>query len=151
MPDIQLPEMDGLGDGFGDGVGGFDLTPELEEISVLGSTLSIGSDLEGTFYDFNRRRDGRVAGMESDVFISQLADFVSSGWSTRKLARFYRSPKKLYATTIAVPPIPSPLAPSKFGQPDNMDALAGWYITGGSWCIRTVSVFGLSGMLMISW
>ncbi|MDF7806307.1 SHD1 domain-containing protein [Pontiellaceae bacterium B12219] len=122
MPDIQLPEMNGMGGGFGDGVaGGFDIMPDLEEISVLGSSQSIGNDLEGTFYDFNRRRNGSTYGMNTDVFISELAAFVASGWKTSKLSRYYKSPKKLYTTTIAVPPMPSPLAPSAFGEPDNMD------------------------------
>ncbi|MDF7809086.1 hypothetical protein P4E94_16695, partial [Pontiellaceae bacterium B12219] len=55
------------------------------------------------------------------VSISELAAFVKSGWNTTKLARYYRSPKKLYTTTVAVPPLPSPLAPTAFGEPDNED------------------------------
>ncbi|MDF7800138.1 SHD1 domain-containing protein [Pontiellaceae bacterium B1224] len=123
MPEIYLPEMSGIGDGVGTGGGyaGFDLMPNLDDIGFLGSPQSIGSDLEGTFYDFNRRSDGSTYGMDTDVFITELAAFVKSGWKTTKLARYYKSPKKLYATTIAVPPMPSPLAPSAFGEPDNMD------------------------------
>lgn len=115
MPDIQLPEMSGIGDGIGTGGGGggFDLLPDLEEISVLGSARSIGSDLEGTFYDFNHRRNGDTYGMDTDVFITELAAFVKSGCNPRKLARYYRSPRKLYTSTIAVPPMPSPLAPRR--------------------------------------
>ncbi|WP_372798559.1 SHD1 domain-containing protein, partial [Pontiella sp.] len=121
MPDIQLPEMSGISDGLAGDIGGFEILPNLEEISVLGSSQSIGSDLEGTFYDFNRRRNGSTYGMDTDVFITELARFVSSGWKTTKLAKYYRSPIQLYTTAIAVPPMPSPLAPSAFGEPDNMD------------------------------
>ena len=121
MPGIQMPEMGGMGEGLAGGVGGFEIMPDLDDVSVLGSSQSIGSDLEGTFYDFNRRRNGNTYGMDTDVFISELAAFVQSGWRTTKLNRYYQSPKKLYTTVIAVPPMPSPLAPSAFGEPDNED------------------------------
>ncbi len=121
MPDIQLPEMSGMGGGLGGSVDGFEMIPDFEELSFLGVTLSIGSDLEGRFYDFNRRRDGGTYGISTDAFITELAKFVKSGWKSSKISRYYCSPKKLYATTIVVPPIPSPLAPMTFGEPDNMD------------------------------
>ncbi|MDF7807187.1 hypothetical protein P4E94_07045 [Pontiellaceae bacterium B12219] len=69
MPDIQLPEMSGVGQGFTEGLAGVDLIPDLDDVTLLGSSQSIGSDLEGTFYDFNRRRNGSTYGMDTDVFM----------------------------------------------------------------------------------
>jgi len=37
MPDIQLPEMSGMGDGLASGIEGFDMMPEFEEVSYFGS------------------------------------------------------------------------------------------------------------------
>ena len=41
MPDIQLPEMSGMGEGLGDAVGGFDMLPDLSEASYFGTGQSI--------------------------------------------------------------------------------------------------------------
>ena len=50
MPDIQLPEMSGIGDGIGSGVGGFDIVPNLNEMaSPFGDTFTTGNDLKGHF------------------------------------------------------------------------------------------------------
>jgi hypothetical protein len=60
MPDIQLPEMSGMGEGLGGGMGvGFDMLPDMEELVDSGSSQTIGTDLEGTYYDFKRDRRGR--------------------------------------------------------------------------------------------
>jgi hypothetical protein len=122
MPDLQMPEMSGMGNGLGAGdLIGFDIAPDIADTSFMGSVQSIGSDLQGTFYDFNRRRNGNNYTIDQETFISELARFVKSGFRHSTISSFYSSPKALYATTIAVPPIPSPLAPSAFGEPDNRD------------------------------
>ncbi len=122
MPEIQLPEMSGMSEGFGGEIGGgFDMMPDLEIVSVFGSGQTIGNDLEGTFYDFNRRRGGNLNGIDQYGFDAELQKFNKSGWKESVLAKYYRSPKKLYATTIALPPMPSPLGPAAFNEPDNED------------------------------
>lgn len=122
MPDIQLPEMSGMGVGLGGaGIDGFDMLPGLDEVSVMGSAQSIGCDLVGTFYDFNRTRRGTVTGIDPDGFTAKLVQFDKSGWKTSVLSQYYQSPKKLYAITVAVPPMMSPLGPAAFDEPDNED------------------------------
>ena len=80
MPDIQLPEMSGMGDGLGEGVGGgFDMMPDLGSITVMGNSQTDGSDLEGTFYDFNRRRRGTLNGIDQFAFDAVLQKFHKSG------------------------------------------------------------------------
>jgi len=116
MPDIQLPEMSGMGEGLSDGIGGFDMMPDLDEISVFGSGQSIGNDFVGTFYDFKRDRTGRPIPMEHEAFAVELTKFVKSGWNISKITKYYRSQKKLYATCFMVPPIKSILGPRAFGE-----------------------------------
>lgn len=120
MPEIQLPELSGMGgDGLGQGfVGGFDTMPGLEDYSVFGSGQSIGNDFVGTFYDLKRDSTGRDIPMDPDMYRQALRKFVIGGWKTSSLARYYRSPKKLYTTAFMVPPILSSVAPDAFGEPD---------------------------------
>lgn len=118
MPDIQLPEMSGISAGFGGDISGFDLAPDLGEVTLFGVGQSIGNDFIGTFYDFNRNRRGRPVPMDPETNREIISDFLRSGWKTSEFARYYRSPKKLYATTFAVPPVLSNLAPAAFGEED---------------------------------
>jgi len=122
MPDIQLPEMSGMGEGLGAGIGGFDLMPDLGEVSVFGSGQTVGNDLVGTFYDFKQDRTGRPVPMDRDMYKDLLMRFARDGWKASDLARYYQSPKKLYATTIMVPTVLSSLAPKAFDEPD----IGGW-------------------------
>ncbi len=120
MPDIQLPEMSGMTDGLAGGIGGFDMMPDLDEVGVFGSGQSIGNDFVGTFYDFKRDQSGRTIPMSWDSFLHELKEFVHKDWRPSTISRFYRSPKKLYATTFMVPSTLSMLAPTAFGEPDTL-------------------------------
>ncbi len=125
MPDIQLPEMSGIGESLGGGIGGFDLMPDLGEVTVFGSGQTVGNDLVGTFYDFKRDRKGKplLAGMDTDKYMQELMRFLRNDWKPSIWSHYYRSPKKLYATTIMIPPILSTEAPTAFGEPQT-----------GGWC-----------------
>ena len=116
MPEIQLPEMSGLGDGIGGGIGGFDMMPDFEEVTIFGGGQSIGNDFIGTFYDFKRDRQGNFISMSDREFTDRLAKFVQGGWKSAQLARYYQSPKKLYATCFMIPPTLSSLGPRSFGE-----------------------------------
>ena len=56
MPDIQLPEMSGIGEGISGSIGGFEMMPDLGEVTIFGAGQTIGNDFVGTFYDFKRTR-----------------------------------------------------------------------------------------------
>ena len=117
MPNIELPAMSGMGDGLGDaGLGDFTLMPDVGLPSLLGSGQSIGSDLEGTFYDFKRNRNGTGIPYSQEGYREIVRKFIKSGWRTSELSRYYRSPRKLYATTIVVPTVLSEIAPQAFGE-----------------------------------
>ncbi len=120
MPDIQLPEMSGMGVGIVGDIGGFEMIPDLEEMTVFGGVQTIGNDLEGTFYDLKRTRSGNNRPMDTTAYADELTKFVRNGWRPSTLAKFYQSPKKLYSTSIFVPQVPSTLAPFSFGEPDTI-------------------------------
>lgn len=124
MPDIQLPEMTGLGGGLSEGIGGFQMIADIGEMSLMGGDQSIGNDLEGTFYDLKRFRNdtlnpnfGQQTG-EKDKIQALLKEYMENDWSASVFNEFWRSPKKLYATQFMVPPCTSSIGPSKFGITD---------------------------------
>ena len=129
MPEIQLPDLMGTGEGLlgGTGMGGefLDL-PDIQQVSPLGSEESIGSDLVGTFYDFKRDRYGNwkdVADVTTYLLI--VNKFIEGGFNPRTLSQYYHSPRKLYATCLVVSPTWSSIAPSAF---DTADAGGGYWM-----------------------
>jgi hypothetical protein len=121
MPDIQLPELGGAGNGFG-GIGGlgdgFGLMPDLGEMTLFGGGVSIGNDFVGTFYDMKRGRQGRTIPYARDTFKHVVKQFMVKGWKPSAWSKFYRSPNKMYATNFMIPPIPASMAPEAFGVTD---------------------------------
>ncbi|MDF7822451.1 hypothetical protein P4B35_00380 [Pontiellaceae bacterium B12227] len=118
MPDIQLPEMSGMGDSLAGGIGGFDISPDLEEVSVFGGGQTIGNDFEGTIYHLKYDRRGGLIPMDQVQFMLVLREYARSGFKKSKLSRYYQSPKKLFTTHFMVPPIVAPVAPDAFGIPE---------------------------------
>lgn len=118
MPSIELPAMDGMGDGLGDVVG-MDLMPDFKlEESFFGAEQSIGNDLEGTFYDFNRKKNGGFYGATQSGVGDMVGKFLSSGWDKAVFNSVYRSGKKLYATSIPMHITVSDDAPDAFNEPN---------------------------------
>ena len=87
MPDIQLPEMSGLGTGLAGGMGdGFDLMPELDKVTEFGGIQSIGNDFVGTFYDMKRDRTGRnLPTPGRSTFVDIVYKFMKKGFKTSEL------------------------------------------------------------------
>ena len=122
MPDIQLPEMAGVGEGLIGGSGaGFDMMPELGgELSPYGNSFTTGSDLEGQFIDFKRDRRGRGVPMAPDQMEDLIHKFMKHGWKKTIISQYYHSPTKLYTTTICIPTTLSEVAPWAFGEEDTI-------------------------------
>ncbi|MEE9368047.1 MAG: SHD1 domain-containing protein [Pontiella sp.] len=120
MPDIQLPEMSGMSDGLVGGIGGFEIVPDIGEITVFGAGQTIGNDFVGTFYDFKRNRSGTPRIMSDAQFVDAMVKFNSSGWKPSSIARYYRSPKKMYATCFMMPTLRSSVAPTAFNEGDTI-------------------------------
>ncbi len=119
MPEIQIPDLVGSGEGLlgGVGLGGdFLEMPEVKTLTLMGSTVSTGNDFVGTYYDFNRRSSGSFYSMNTEEYQDVMLKFFLSDWDKKKLSKFYRSPTKLYSTCFMVPNIPSDLGPEAFGE-----------------------------------
>lgn len=132
MPEIQLPDLQGVGEGLlgGSGFGGdfLDL-PDMPTMTEFGSTESIGNDLVGTYWDLKYTRSGTFAPMTQYDWRRLYNEFVSSDdWDTSLFDRYYKGPRKLYAQTLILPPSISAMAPAAFGMPDKM-------CSGGYWIV----------------
>ncbi len=124
MTDIQLPDVSGIaGGGVGSGLSGFDLVPDVSDLSLFGGEKStaVGNDFEGTFYVLNWGRTGEDKGFDHVAAMNKVTEFIKNDWSPYVFADCYRSPKKLYATQFLVPWTPSPYGPRAFGVKDNPD------------------------------
>ena len=126
MPDIQLPEMSGIGDGFGGDLGGFDLMPDLGEVSLMGSKISTGNDLVGVYYDLKRDRSGRNISASKEEYQTVANRFMKRGWNPRLLSRYYQAPQKLYTQAIVIPETMSSVAPLSFADVEGVGAF--WLI-----------------------
>jgi hypothetical protein len=119
---FQFPELAsaGMDDLLGDmAAAGFEPIPDLYDADgALGSARSIGNDLEGTFYDFKRNRRGNFTGAGNNTYKVTIRKFLHRNWQCSMLSGFYRSPRKIYATMIVVPPGSSAVAPIAFGEDD---------------------------------
>ena len=122
MPEIQLPDLEGFGDGLMDGIGTDDSfldMPDLSKsMSIFGKEESIGSDFVGQVYHLKYNRNRGPASMDEDSFRFVLANYVQRGWDDSILEKYYQLPKKLYATYFAVSGMPSTLCTEAFGGGD---------------------------------
>lgn len=118
MPDIQLPEMSGIGNSLaGGGLGaGFSLTENVEVASLFGGAQTIGNDFVGTFIDFKKDRQGKQITMDPDTMMKHVRNFLVKDWKPSVLSRFYHSPNKLYATCFVIPTNHSTGGPEGFGE-----------------------------------
>jgi hypothetical protein len=122
---IQFPDLasSGIGTGISEGadVVTFGDMPSFDDgDGPIGNVVSIGNDLEGTYYDTKRRRGGTFngSGRRGDPYTYRPAveEFIESGYDTSSLAAFYRAPDKRYANCIMVPTMSSSVAPAAFGE-----------------------------------
>lgn len=105
--DVGIGLDTGLGEDLGDAGGG------------MGSSQPAGSALEGTLYDLKQSKGGaptKVAPggkVNKEELYSTVAGYLKN-WSQSALARFYKSPAKLYASNFFVPVAKASLAPEAF-------------------------------------
>ena len=121
LHEIQFPDLASSGIGAGLSGGGevvqFGDMPSFEdEDGLLGKEKSVGNDLEGTYYDIKRSRNGSYNGEGVDTWRAALRNFLYSDWNVQAFSRFYRSPKKRYATCVMLPTMNSSAAPTAFDE-----------------------------------
>ena len=152
MPEIQLPDMIGSGEGTAERGNRYremfmDL-PDINTVRLMGTEVSTGSDFVGTYYDFNRRSNGVGKSIDRNDYEEAILTFILSDWDTSLFDRYYKSPNKRYATCFMVPSIPSDLGPESFGE-----AGAAGYCwpctTKESSFIKTASSFGSGDLATI--
>ncbi len=125
MPEIQLPDLMGTGEGLlgGTGMGGeFMDLPEVKELTIFGTEMTTGNDLVGTFFDFKRTSSGLSKPVNIDHYVRPymmdevMLDFLENDWDVSVWNKYYHSPKKLYASTICIGCTDSVAAPEAFGE-----------------------------------
>ncbi len=119
-PDFKLPNVTGSGGNslFDGGHGATFTEIPPPDGSYIGPPVpTVGNELEVTFYSMKRKANGtNNPRMDHVIFTRVIKDFVEGGWNPRSLDKYYRSPNKLYATTIAIPPVTSIVGPVSFGE-----------------------------------
>jgi hypothetical protein len=126
MPAIQLPDLEGVGDGLLGGIGDGDILgrPDIQGVSLFGETESLGgNELAGTYYDFLRDRNGNDSSMTPDEYAMIMDNFLSRDWSRNQFGKYFKAPRTLYTKSIAIPPLKSFHAPRAFGEEDGK----GWF------------------------
>lgn len=111
----------GLGDGLGDGLG--------EGGEGLGSGSAGGSALVGTFYDLKQTKSGAPSGIVSggagEPRILEVLNGFLKNWSESSLAKYYKSPNKLYASNFYLPICLAKYGPIAYGVADKVKE-GGW-------------------------
>ncbi len=136
MAQLDIPMDDSADDGLSIEMGiGLDtgLGDELGEAGGgMGSSAGGGSALTGTLYDLKQSKGGaptKVAPggkVDKNELYSVASTFVKS-WSQSALARYYKSPTQLYASSFFVPKAKASLAPEAF-QCANKVKPAAWLV-----------------------
>lgn len=130
MPEIQIPDLMGVGDGILGGLGtsGDFILDVPETVSLMGSTKSSGTDLIGVYYDLKRTPTGNGRSIAGSAYLAEVYNFIRSGWDPSELEKYFHLPQKLYLTTLVVPVVPSSFAPISFGDTEAAE--------GGYWLVH---------------
>jgi hypothetical protein len=130
MPDMQLPALEGVGEGLGSGIGGFEMIPDVAEMGIFGGTksMAIGNDFEGTYYSFQYDRRGKKIPADREDMHAVLKQFIAADWNPMVFAPYYRSPQKLYTTHFMIPPTPSERGPEQFGVKASKDLSPAFWV-----------------------
>lgn len=118
--DLGSDAMAGMGDSAGDAAGDASGSGSLAgNGGGLGSEVSDGSQLEGTFYDLKQKENGRYSGVSggdaSEAQVIQILRGFLERWSPRKLNDYYRAKQKLYASHFFLPVAAARYGPIAYG------------------------------------
>ncbi len=120
----------GIGDGNGDGQGpgsGFGTGGGAGGLgrlggSVFGYTQGLATDMQGTFWDLKQNREARGNGMDNGKYTAEVEKFLGGSWSESEMREFFKAPKSLYLTHLAIPDCPAEAAPAAYGVADKVQA-----------------------------
>jgi len=120
MMDLKVPEVSGVKGGMGymDGGGGLgSLGFGGLDLDLFGGSKGSGNELEGTFFDLKMKPDGTPAKMDENYYNEVIRKFIGT-WNVRTFERYFKAPKKKFATFFMIPNIPANEAPKAYGVDD---------------------------------
>ncbi|MBN8458074.1 MAG: hypothetical protein J0M04_09560 [Verrucomicrobia bacterium] len=121
----------GNGNDFGDGWTGASEGDGGGKGSGFGSDGEIRGALKGCLYDFKQRSDGKPLPYQADKreeFVDKAVKVQRNRFEENAFARYFRAPKELYLTHLAIPFSPAQTGPEYFGAKDQIKP-TGWMAT----------------------
>lgn len=128
--EIKMPEITGIkgGTGYLDGGGGLGSLGFGLEIDLFGGNKGSGNELEGTFFDLKAKPDGSPSDLkelpgkedrgQNNKYTEVLRNFAGSWNISRFEKRYFKAPKKKFATTFQVPYMRADEAPKAYAVDD---------------------------------
>ena len=106
--------------------------------NVLGHAELEGVGLKGYFYDLKQTKDRQPTGLHGGTeneLLKELHAFFKSGWSRKKLSRYYRSEDAFFAPFIYMPPTYERYVPVAIGLGDSRKPQSEWECKPNAWLI----------------
>jgi hypothetical protein len=108
MSNLESAVSQGVGSGLGAGSG------DVGAGGLFGFNEYRPGTLVGELYDLKQTRSKQDTKMKTKEYLTEVKSYVRGGWSQSVLNRYYRAPKKLYATQIFIPKIRATEGPAAF-------------------------------------
>jgi hypothetical protein len=118
--DIKMPEVTGVKGGMGylDGAGGMGSLGFGLDIDLFGGNKGSGNELEGTFFDLKMDTFGKPTKMDAKYYIEVVKNFCGSWNISRFERKYFKAPKKKFATTFMLPKMKAVEAPKAYAVED---------------------------------
>ena len=87
---------------------------ELSDKNPFGTADGNLNALVGTFYDLKQTKDGKPTNMTDDEMRQELPEIVRRGFKDKVLSKYFKAPRKLYQSKLAIPIMPADGAPAAF-------------------------------------
>jgi hypothetical protein len=128
---VTLPSLDfGHGNDFGEGWEAGDGDGKFGGSGNFGSTHRSSGGLEGTMYDFKKKRNGEDVAYDianPTEFFERAVRLQKADFSESSLSRYFRAPQSLFLTHLAIPFSNAESGPSFFGADGDIKP-SGWMV-----------------------
>lgn len=129
--DVTLPSFEfGEGNDFGEGWEAGDGDGKFGGSGNFGSTHRSSGGLEGTMYDFKKKRNGEDVAYDianPTEFVERAVRLQKADFSESSLSRYFRAPNSLFLTHLAIPFSNAESGPSFFGADGDIKP-SGWMV-----------------------
>jgi hypothetical protein len=133
VPDVDIanPSFEfGEGNDFGEGWEAGDGDSQFGGSGNFGSTHRSSGGLEGTMYDFKKKRNGEDVPYDianPAEFVERAVRLQKADFSDASLSRYFRAPQSLFLTHLAIPFSNAESGPSFFGADGDIKP-SGWMV-----------------------